>query len=165
MGSVVFVLGVRDLGEDRPDQWAPRASDSSRNESHRIGYRHAGPQGQPQLTRKHWRRDPIFLGAGDAIDPETRKEEASDEDGPPAVTSRPRRARSGRQVGPRRRRLFTHGLGRAGDIPWWAEKGFRAQLRTDPLFFFFFLFCFCFLFILKSKFWISNFVTNLYSTI
>jgi hypothetical protein len=51
MGSVVFVLGVRDLGEDRPDQWVPRASDSSRNESHRIGYRHAGPQGQPQLTR------------------------------------------------------------------------------------------------------------------
>ena len=53
-------------------------------------------------------------------------------------------------------------LGRTTDVKRVGWIGYRGPVRVSLFFFFF---CFCFLFILKSKFWISNFVTNLYSTI
>jgi hypothetical protein len=39
------------------------------------------------------------------------------------------------------------------------RNGVLSPVRVRFAFFILFFFCFCFLFILKSKFWISNFVT------
>jgi hypothetical protein len=77
-----------------------------------------------------------------------------------------RRARSGRQVGPRRRRPFTRGLGLAGDIPRWARSETGGPFRLVFVLFFSFSIPFSPYLNLNLNLHLnSNFVTHHFATI